>query len=245
MASDDFSFVLRNSSFFNCFNEVEKRAMLSVCSHETWQKGHCVSSEEMQETLYFVVSGRVKSTRIDVETGHMLTLFLFETGDVFDILQLLHGAPDDTLFEAFSDVSLLAAPQAEVSQWINRYPDFNRAILPYLGRMIQHLEDLAAGLALHDTETRLAHLITHHLSSNGHNGFHIVNNMSHENLAQMIGSVRTVVNRQLQHWKKSGVISTDNGRITINRLQSLLNIAEKHTPRLKRDDPPDGNPPEN
>ena len=237
MVATEISPAIRNSVFFEQLDEVEQHEILSACSNETWQNGRSVLAQSIDGTIYFIVSGHIKSVRTNVETGRTVTLFLFGPGDIFDVLQLLHGPSDETVFEAYGDVSLMAVPQSEVCKWIFRYPEFNHAILPYLGKMIAHLEELASDLALHDTETRLAHLIIRHLEASGHNGIHLINNMNHENLAQMIGSVRTVVNRQLQHWRQDGIIATDNGKITVKKLETLLKKVESHMPFAKHDKP--------
>jgi len=39
----------------------------------------------------------------------------------------------------------------------------NRTLLPYLGKQIRDLEELASDLSLHDTATRLAKLILRHV----------------------------------------------------------------------------------
>ncbi|NOX76349.1 MAG: winged helix-turn-helix domain-containing protein [Gammaproteobacteria bacterium] len=69
----------------------------------------------------------------------------------------------------------------------------------------------ASDLALHNTETRLARLI---------------NDLSHESLAEMIGSVRVVVNRQLQHWKQEGIVDAHRGHLEVEALQELMRRAE-------------------
>ena len=95
---------------------------------------------------------------------------------------------------------------------------------------MRNLADLAGDLALHDTETRLAHLIMRHIDNKDPNHRHLtlINDLSHEVLAEMIGSVRAVVNRQLQHWRKQGIISLDHGHIHIKQLQTLLDRAKSH-----------------
>ncbi len=196
--------------------------------------GAATYGKHRERVIYFIVSGHIKSVRIDAETGRAVTLFLFGPGDSFDLLQLLHGPSDETIFEAFSDVFMLSAPKTEVVKWLIDYPEFNKAILPYLGEMIVHLEDLVSSIALHDTETRLAHLIVKHLETGEHNGVHLINDMNHENLAQMIGSVRTVVNRQLHHWREAGVIATNNGKIQVKNLEVLLEKIEAHMPWAAR-----------
>lgn len=225
---------IRDSVFFKCIEEAKLPDILSVCSNETWQKGRSTHTQSTEGAIYFIVSGYIKSVRIDVETGRSVTLFLLGPGDSFDLLQLLHGPSDETIFEALTDVSLLRAPKTEVVKWLVNYPEFNKAILPYLGEMIVHLEDLASSMALHDTETRLARLIVKHLETGEHNGVHLINDMNHENLAQMIGSVRAVVNRQLHHWREAGVIATNNGKIQVKNLEVLLKKIEAHMPWAAR-----------
>jgi len=41
----------------------------------------------------------------------------------------------------------------------------------------------------------------------------------------MIGSVRVVVNRQLQHWQREGVVVTRRGELIIKELETLLKKA--------------------
>ena len=110
------------------------------------------------------------------------------------------------------------------------HEDFNRAFLGYLGRQMRTLADLAGDLALHDTETRLARLIVRHLegSGDGHLDIRLINDLPHAAIAGMIGSVRAVVNRQLQHWREKGIVTLDRGHIHIEKLESLLDRAGFH-----------------
>jgi hypothetical protein len=70
--------------------------------------------------------------------------------------------------------------------------------LPYLGKPIRTLEELASDLSLHDTATRLAKLILRHVDhENQPPELKLINDVSNKELASMIGSVRVVVNRHL------------------------------------------------
>jgi biotin operon repressor len=42
-----------------------------------------------------------------------------------------------------------------------------------------------------------------------------VNGLTDETLARMTGSVRQVVNKQLQHWKKEGIIDKKRNQLNI------------------------------
>jgi len=213
---------LKRSDLFGGLSDAKLSEIVQQTTLVTWRKGRSVAAEDIKTELHFIISGRVKNTQLNRETGRAITLFLLGPGDIFDILYLLDGKPSNVLFEASDDVALLTMPMTAAHRWIMQHPAFNRVFLPYIGKAMRALENLSSDLALYDTETRLAHLIVRHLDGETHNSLSLINDMSHESLAEMIGSVRSVVNRQLQNWRKQGIISMHNGHITLKRLEILL-----------------------
>lgn len=224
--------LLRQSSLFRGLDDELLNEMLERFQHETWARGRVVPAMDAQERFHVIVSGRLQVVQVNEETGRMVTLFLLVPGDAFDLMQLLTNKPCDGLFQARDYVDLLSLPINEAREWISTHPEFNRNFLPYLGEQMRILANLAGDLALHDTETRLAHLIMRHLDNRHRDAAHpnlkFINDLSHEVLAEMIGSVRAVVNRQLQHWKKQGIVSLDHGAIRIEKLEALLARAKDY-----------------
>jgi CRP-like cAMP-binding protein len=204
--------------------------MLNTFSRENWDRRRTVPATDVHETFHVIICDRLQMVQINEETGRMVTLFMLGPGDCFDILQLLNGRPFDGMLEACDDLQLLSLPMDKARGWISTHPDFNRAFLAYLGKQMHTLANLAGDLALHDTETRLAKLLLRHLAPHepGHNNITLINDLSHEAIAEMIGSVRAVVNRQLQHWRKKGIVSLDHGHIHIEKLEDLLARAHQH-----------------
>jgi len=222
--------LLRRSPLFSSLEDAVLLDMLSHFRRETWKQGCCITGPGSEQRFHVILSGRLKMGRINPETGRMVTLFLLGPGDAFDVINLLDGEPNPVTLEARDDLELLSTPVDVARRWIEQHPEFNRGFLPYLGGQMRALADLAGDLALHDTETRLARLILRHLDNDDpHHSLHLIHDLPHEALGQMIGSVRTVVNRQLQHWKKEGVIVTHHGKLVIQELEALLNKALHHT----------------
>jgi CRP/FNR family transcriptional regulator, cyclic AMP receptor protein len=123
----------------------------------------------------------------------------------------------------------LSAPIASFHEWLERYPLFRRAVYCYIAKQLGDLTELADGLALHDTMTRLAHLLLRHFDTAKDTGAHSVNlirDLSHEELASLIGSVRVVVNRLLARLKKEAIVELHNGELGIVNLKRLLRHAE-------------------
>ncbi len=223
---------LIKSSFFSGLAPSVVEEMVNRCRRETWKRRRQLPMEETWQRFHILLSGRVRLSRSNPETGRMITLFLLGPGDPFCIFSLLDGKPHDVMLETLDDVSLLSLPMEEARQWLNDHPEFNRTLLPYLGEQMCTLAGLAADLALHNTETRLARLILRHVNTpatvqHEHISPRLINNLSNESLAEMIGSVRVVVNRQLQHWKQEGIVDSHRGYLMVEKLNDLAQRAEQ------------------
>jgi CRP-like cAMP-binding protein len=152
---------------------------------------------------------------------------LIGPGDGFDLIGLLDGEWHEAVATALDDMEILVTTVQQARAWLNQHPDFNRAFLPYLGKQMHGLADQVADLSLYDTEVRLARLILRHLApGNLSNDIRLINDLSQETLASMIGSVRVVVTRHLQKWKQKRIISGRRGRWSVLDLQALLEKAE-------------------
>lgn len=222
----------KQSTFFSSLDEEQLANMLQGFRRETWKK-NTTSDFHLHERFYVVTKGRVELIRTDYSTGRDLTVFLLHPGDAFDVITLLDGNAHDITPMALDQVDVLSVPIASVREWIEAHPAFNQQFLPYLGRQMRALEDLATNLAFHDTITRLGKLITHHLLPDHLPTFHgmppirLINDVSHEALARMIGSVRVVVSRHIQQWKEEGVVSAGRKNLVIRDLESVLHRSRK------------------
>ena len=131
---------------------------------------------------------------------------------------------------------------SEARQWVADHPEFNRRLLPYLGGLCRRLESLAEDLALHDTASRLARLILRHTTPNGEATseerhaplpVRLIADLKHEELAQLLGSVRQVVNQHLQTLRRSGVLELEKGRMLVKNLAALEQQAGAALERLR------------
>lgn len=55
----------------------------------------------------------------------------------------------------------------------------------------------------------------------------LISNLTHDSFARMIGSVRAVVNRHMQIWKKQGILDLKQKKIIIKDLEALKNAFRK------------------
>ena len=221
--------ILGQSPLFGSVNDALLKDMLLIFHYKTRAKGEtAISPEQALDCLYIIISGRARVSVYNPKKGREHILFLIGPGDGFDLISLLDGEWHDAVATALDDMEVLSTTVQQAREWLNQHPDFNRAFLPYLGQQMHGLADQVADLSLYDTEARLARLILRNLVPDKlSQGVSLLNDLSQETIASMIGSVRVVVTRHLSKWKQQKVLSGRRGLWTLLDLQALLKKAEQ------------------
>jgi len=177
--------------------------------------------------LFIIISGRLKLSQIDIKSGRSVTLFLLSKGDIYDVLSLLDGKEHLVNSIPLDDMELLKLPLQNAREFIKKYPEFNESFFPYLGKRMRELESFGESLTFNDTLTRLANLILRHTDrckdeDEKHHNIKLINNLSHEAIAELIGSVRTVVSLQLKKLKEENIVLRDKGELVVKDLEKLI-----------------------
>lgn len=211
------------------FNGVDNKIMENLLGHFTpiiLPQKTLIYSSQTRESFFIILKGRVKLSQINPQTGREYIIFILEKGDAFDIISLLDGEEHEVIIEAIDELQLLKTSMTIARDWLEIHPQFNKNFLPYLGKRMRILENSATDLALYDTITRLARLILHYVNQEEtNNSVKLINDISHEVLSQMIGSVRKVVNLNINQLKKEGLIDSVRGRLSIKNLEALVERA--------------------
>jgi len=216
---------LSHSALFGTLSEDVLGSMLEECTPVHWKKTDILDSDMGMKNLYIIISGRLKVTHIDSETGRSLALFLKKSGDIFDVFSLLDGKEHVVFPVVMDKMIVLSIPLERARAWICEHSEFNKSFLPYLGNKMRELEDFGTSMVFHDTTTRLASLIlrhTHPQKSDASYPVTLINNLSHESLAELIGSVRSVVSTQMHKLKEEGIVSSKRGHLAVSNLEKLL-----------------------
>ncbi|MBN2823832.1 MAG: Crp/Fnr family transcriptional regulator [Campylobacterales bacterium] len=182
------------------------------------------SDFDTQNYFYFIIRGKIKIAQINLEDGKEQTLYMLGSDDMFDVASLLDGKEREALIEVVEESEVLEIPRESVRELLAQEPAFQKLFFPYIAKQLRSMEDLAVDLSLYSVYQRLIHLFLRHLDPNAIKPrLKIINNLSHEEIASMVGSVRKVVNRALQQLKKEGVINLSRKKIELNSIQKLLN----------------------
>ncbi len=199
-----------------------------------WEKGDYINPGNLMTQFYFLQAGQLEMKRNNPDTGREVTLDMLYPGDSFDITTLLDGKPHDVILEPITpSIQLISVPIAMMRKWIWTYPELNQQFLPYLAHKMREQEDRASSFVLHDVTTRLSRLILKHINRIQHytgkkedaQKTHLINGLSDDALARMVGSVRQVVNKQLQYWRSQGVIDKKRNQLIIKDLDAIYKEA--------------------
>lgn len=217
---------LSNSLLFKGLKNQALDKMMESFRYETWQKNTLSAKLQLKNRFYIIIDGRVEIVKVNPETGKSVVLSILGEGEGFDVISLLNTEEHDPIALALDDIQLLSVPIKAVHEWLVDYPEFNHNFMPYLAQCMHVRESMISDLALYDTPTRLARLLLryiekHQTDLNEQHAIPLFHDITHETIAQMIGSARQVVNKHLQLLKQEGIIVTNEHDWTIQRLDAL------------------------
>ncbi|RLD57721.1 MAG: Crp/Fnr family transcriptional regulator [Bacteroidetes bacterium] len=212
------------------FSELEDNAIheiLEMFHSKTFSKDdYPFTSESTLYKIFIVISGRIEISKMNFDTDREYIINILEPGDIYDVICLLDKKEHDVIANALDDVEVIVAPIDAARKWLSEYPDFNKTFFSYLGKQLRYFEESATDLVLYDTWTRLVKLILRNTDSKT-GKLTLINNLSHEQIAKMIGSVRNVVNRHIQDLKNSQFLSVKRKSLEINNIHKLLEELKK------------------
>lgn len=208
-------------------NKLEKENFsFSIEKHQhiLYAKGSCAFDNiDTKENFYFIMDGKIKISQINADTGKEQVLYLLSRGDMFDVVTLLDNRMHEYISTVLEDSVVVEVPIENVRELIENDSEFQRFFFPYIAKQLRSMENLATDLSLYDVYHRLIRLFARFADKNNtEDSLKLIGNLSHEEIASMVGSVRKVVNRNLQKLKKEGVLELSRNKLKLKNLQKLL-----------------------
>jgi len=177
--------------------------------------------DETLEYFFIFMSGKVKVFQMNLNNGKEQTLYLLGRGDMYDTVTLLDGQPHEVMSEVLEAGEALRVPIGKAREWMYDYPIFGEIVLKYVAGQIRHVEELASDLTLLDTKERLIKLIVENIEKSRSTGKNMLENLSHAEIAKLIGTVRHVVDRHIKQLKAEGILETGRRKLALKNLEKL------------------------
>jgi len=130
--------------------------------------------------------------------------------------------------DILEDGEALKIPIYKVKEWMQKFPPFERLIYKYIASQIRSVENLAIDLSLYDTKERLLKLLLKNIDTIDKKGVNLLEKLSHSEIANLIGTVRHIIDRHLKELKKENIIDKEKRRIILKDAKKLLEMLKSY-----------------
>ena len=183
---------------------------------------------EPGDQMYIVKEGQVKIS-IMSSGGLEKDIALLHPGECFGEMALLDGSNRSATATAVNSTQTLALYREDFMDFLNEHPEVAYEINGLLVKRLRIANEMVGDVVFLDVPTRvakqllaLAETYSRDLSEAGH----VVVPMGQEELARLVGASRETVSRALASYRRMGVLTTANRRITITDLPRLKGMSD-------------------
>jgi len=154
------------------------------------------------------------------ESGEEITVALLRENSIFGVLSLLTGQKSDRFYHsvAFTRVEMLSAPASSVRRAIEQDARVGLLLLQGLSSRILQTETMIETLTHRDMSSRLVSfllVLCRDFGVPSSQGITIDLKLSHQAIAEAIGSTRVTITRLLGDLRSAGLLEIERKRITV------------------------------
>lgn len=175
---------------------------------------------------------RIKSGQIEVQnftdSGKQFTIIELFDGDCFGESSLIENLPRCNNAMSVGETLLQTLPKRAFLTLYRQHAEISRAITHNLSNRLRNALSLVQGASLFTLRERLISLIARLAASRGVDidGVTILDNVSHEKLANMLGASRQAVSRELKALEMEGLLHLKYGKMHIPDLRTIVAMYE-------------------
>ena len=205
---------LKAVPFFTQLNDRELDVVRAVATEKTYPKNAVVLTEgEMGDSLYMIQSGKVK-VFIGDEEGREIILKILGPGDFFGEMSMIDKQPRSASVTTIEASTFLVLTHAAFEKCVEQHPRIGNMVMQILAQRVREADRKIGTLALMDVYGRVASTLLE-LSVYSNGKLMVGERLSQQDLANMVGASREMVNRILKDLSDRGFISIESKAITI------------------------------
>ena len=208
------STAIKSVPFFTQLTESELEVIRSLSTEKHYPKNAVVLTEgEMGDSLYMIQSGKVKVFISDQE-GREMILKLLGPGDFFGEMSMIDKQPRSASVTTAEASVFLLLTHAAFERCVEKVPRIATLVMRVLAQRIREADKKIGTLAMMDVYGRVASTLLE-LSVYDNGKLMVSEKLSQQDLANMVGASREMVNRILKDLADRGFISVESKSITI------------------------------
>jgi len=172
-----------------------------------------ISEGDDTSSLYIILSGKVRIYGSD-EKSKEVTLSTQDPGSYFGELALLSDEPRSASVQALEQTICGVICKADFIHWLRQHPDVAISLLSVLSEKIRFLTEKVKQMALSNVYERTIKVLQDMAVKEGNISV-IYNRPTQQELANMVGSSREMVNKVMKELTKGGYVVLDEKTLRI------------------------------
>lgn len=203
----------------------EMKRLEQVTAMVTTKKGKVFfNPEEPAEVLFILKKGQVGISRINPD-GKKLTIERLGPGTVFGEMTALGQRMHQTYAEALTDCLICVMSRSDVENILLSDPRVAIRIAQSIGKRLAEAEARLEEMAFRSVPERLASLLLRLADRTDWRGRRMVDGLTHQQLAELVGSYRETVTLTLNQFRADSLIDIGRRRVVILDEDGLSAIA--------------------
>ena len=207
---------LRSIPLFSGVSDEDLVSVASLLIERRFPNNKTIVEEGLPgDYMYVIREGRVKVTKLSGD-GREKILSILEPGDFFGEMSLLDREPRSASVKALSETRILALARNDFLNLLRKSSDLAMAVIQELTRRVRAIDEQASSLSFQRVEERTKGLLRRQAREDiGVEGRYVTPALTHQQIADMIGTSRETVTRVVKDLKEQGWLEQDGKRYLV------------------------------
>ena len=216
--------LLKYIPLFSELTDSELLAISKVAAKQVYKKDNMILiEEEIGSTMFIILEGRVKISRIS-DDGREVILSILSEGDFFGEMSILDGQNRSANVVTLEDSKIMIIRREDFLQMLHDYPQIAINLLKELAQRLRRSDSQIKSLSLQNATGKVASTLLRIADDSGkiHKGqVEIPRLPPQQDLANMAGTSRETISRVLKSLAKDGHLKKEGNRLIILDYESF------------------------
>jgi CRP/FNR family transcriptional regulator, cyclic AMP receptor protein len=204
--------LLRNVPLFAVLTENQLEVLTGVVSRRSFPRSTTIiAAGDMTDSLYVVISGRLKVMMTDDDGGEVI-LAILGPNEFFGEMGLLDDHPRSASVVAIEPCELLSLAKRDFKKCMAENFEMTMTVLRGIVKRLREADKKIGSLALMDVYGRVARLLLE-MSETIDGQKVVTKKLAKQDIAKMIGASREMVSRVMKDLQTGGFIEVRGGSI--------------------------------
>jgi len=200
---------------FSQVKEPDLEALASRLIERRYPKNATIVEEGLPgDYMYVIREGRVKVTKAS-EDGREKIMDFLEAGNFFGEMSLLDQLPRSASVETLEPSRLLALSRNDFLEVLRRSPDLALAVIQVLILRLREADEQASSMSFQRVKERTQSLFRRMAREDEGPGPRLTPALTHQQIADMIGTSRETVTRVIKQLKQDGWLGQKGKRYAV------------------------------